>query len=169
MSMVLIGHRLSADELQAVLEDPTVVTSLIFGDLDDDDDADMPDPDLDLDKSWHGIHFLLTGTGWEVGEGAAGAAILGGDDIGEDNGYGPARLLRPETVRAVADALDALTIETLRARFDPHAMAAAEIYPDGWTGEADEFDAFLAPHFAELHRFYRTAAENGEAVLLAIT
>ena len=168
MSMVLIGHRLSADELQAVLDDPTVATSLIYGDLDD-EDADMPDPDLDLDKSWHGIHFLLTGTAWEIGEAGAGAAILGGDDVGSDGGYGPARLLQPETVQAIADALDEVTVEALRARFDPHAMATAEIYPDGWTGNADEFDAFLAPHFAELRRFYRTAAANGQAVLLAIT
>src|SRR5262245_22785186 len=34
-----------------------------------------------------------------MGETAAGAAILGGDEIGEDGGYGPARLLRPTAVR----------------------------------------------------------------------
>lgn len=98
--MVLIGRRLSASELQAVLADPAAVSTLLFGDLED-DDAEMPEPDLDLDKSWHGIHYLLTGTAWGIGEGA-GAAILGGDEIGEDGGYGPARLLDPETVRTEA-------------------------------------------------------------------
>jgi len=168
MSMVLIGHRLSSDDLQAVLGEPTAVSALIYGDLDD-DDADMPEPELDLDKSWHAIHYLLTGTAWEVGDDPAGAAILGGVEVGEDDGYGPARLLHPEAVRAVSTALDALTIETLRARFKADAMAAAEIYPEGWTGDAGAFDDYLAPHFAGLRDFYRTAAANGQAVLLAIT
>lgn len=166
MGMELIGRRLSADELRAVLDDPATVGTLLFGDLDD--DAEMPDPELDLDRSWHGLHYLLTGTAWEIGDGA-GAAILGGNEIGEDGGYGPARLLGAETVRMVATALDALDVETLRARFDPDAMVAADIYPNAWASGTDEFDSYLAWNFAELRRFYRTAAANGQAVLLAIT
>jgi hypothetical protein len=168
MSMVLIGRRLSTAELQAVLDDHRTVSTLLYGDLDD-LDADMPDPDLDLGKSWHALHYLLTGTAWEIGETAAGAAILGGDEIGDDGGYGPARLLRPEAVRTVAAALDVLNVQTLRTRFDPDALAAAEIYPHGWAGGTDVFDSFIAPNLNELRRFYRTAAANGEAVLLAIT
>lgn len=166
MGMGLIGRRLSTGELRAVLDDPTKVNALLYGDLDD-EGAATPEPDLDLDKAWHGIHYLLTGTAWEWGEEPAGAAILGGDVIGEDNGYGPARLLRPEAVRAIAAALDALSVEELRARFDPDAMAAADIYPNIW-GTDDEFDNYLAPYFTELRRFYAAAAANGQAVLLAI-
>ncbi|MER7002836.1 YfbM family protein [Dactylosporangium sp. NPDC000555] len=166
--MVWIGRRLSADELREVLEDPAKVDELLYGDLDD-DEAEMPDPALDLDKSWHGIHYLLTGTPWEIGSDAAGAAILGGDEIGEDGGYGPARLLRPDAVRGIAAALDGLSIEVLRARFDPQAMTAADIYPTIWADGIDEFDSYLAPHFTELRSFYRTAAAGGQAVLLAIT
>jgi len=168
VSMVLIGNRLSTDELQAVLNDPATVTTLLYGDLDD-EDAEMPEPELDLDKSWHGIHYLLTGTAWEIGEGAS-AAILGGEEIGEDGGYGPARILRPELVRTIAAALDTLDVETLRARFNPAAMAAADIYPDGWADVTDDvFDSYFAPYFTEPRRFYKTAAANDQAVLLAIT
>lgn len=166
MSMVLIGRRLSRDELRAVLDAPTTVGALLYGDLDD--DAEMPDPELDLGKNWHALHYLLTGTAWEIGDSAADAAILGGDEIGEDGGYGPARVIAPEPVRAIAAGLDAMDVETLRARFDPDAMAAAQIYPRGWAGEAAEFHG-LAIHFAELRRFYQAAAKNREAVLLAIT
>jgi hypothetical protein len=165
MGMVLIGRRLSADELRAVLDDPATVATLLYGDLDDDE---MPEPELDLDKSWHGIHYLLTGTAWEIGD-RAGAAILGGDAIGEDGGYGPARLVDVESVRMIAAALDALDVESLRGRFDPDAMVAADIYPNIWDAGADELDDYLVPHFAELRRFYRTAAAGGQAVLLAIT
>lgn len=166
MGMVLIGRRLSADELAAVRADPTAVDALLYGDLDD-DEAEMPEPELDLDKSWHGIHYLLTGTAWRIGEGAD-AAILGGAEIGQDGGYGPARLLDQSTVRAVATALDALDVEVLRARFDPAAMAAAEIYPAIWTNGVDELD-YLMSHYTQLRRFYHAAAANGQAVLLAIT
>jgi hypothetical protein len=166
VGMVLIGYRLSAQEMQAVLDDPMTVEKLLFGD-DDEDDAEMPEPELDIDKAWHGIHYLLTGTAWEIGEGA-GAAILGGDEVGDDNGYGAARLLSPDTVAAVAAGLDRLDLETLRTRYDPDAMAAVELYPNIWSGR-DEFDSYLALHFVELCRFYRAAADNGQAVLLALT
>lgn len=166
MGMELIGRRLSADELRAVRDDPTTVDTLLYGDLDD--DAEMPDPELDLNKSWHVLHYLLTGTAWEIDDGA-GAAILGGEEIGEDGGYGPARLLDAETVRVIATALDTLDVDTLRARFDADAMTAAGIYPNGWARGEGDFDNDFAPAFADLCRFYRTAAVHGQAVLLAIT
>jgi hypothetical protein len=168
--MELIARRLSAVELRAVLDEPSTASTLLYGDLND-EDAEMPDPELDLDKSWHAIHYLLTGTAWDIGDDAAGAAILGGDEVGEDDeddGYGPARLLDPESVRAIADALDTLDPETLRARLDPTMMAAAEIYPNVWTDGTVDFDNVIAPHFAELRRFYRSAATEGHAVLIAI-
>ncbi|MBG0568873.1 YfbM family protein [Actinoplanes aureus] len=165
--MELIGHRLSVEQWRAMLDDPAVVETVIFGDLDD-DDAEMPEPDLDLDKSWHGLHYLLTGTAWEVGPGA-GAAILGGDEIGDDGGYGPARVLSPEAVRSIDAGLAAIDPATLRERFDPAAMTTAEIYPAIWSGGEEAFDSFLAPRFQELREFYRTAAAEDAAVLLAIT
>ncbi|WP_191842132.1 DUF1877 family protein [Catellatospora chokoriensis] len=163
--MVLIGRRLSAGELQAVLDDAAVVDDLLYGDLED-DDGEMPEPELDLGKSWHGVHYLLTGTAWDIRQGA-GEAVLGGEEIGEDGGYGPARLFTPEAVRAVAAALDALDVDALRARFDPQAMTALRIYPNHVV-EMEAFD-YLADNLADLHRFYRSAAHDGQAVLLAIT
>jgi hypothetical protein len=165
--MEFIGRRLSRAEWRAVLDDPSTVDALLYGDVDD-DDAEMPEPELDLGKSWHALHYLLTGTAWDTGAGAAGAAILGGDEIGNDGGYGPARVLDPDLVRTVAAALDAVDPETLNARFDADAMAAAQIYPNIWTRGATAVNDFSAD-FAELRRFYRAAADNGQAVLLAIT
>ena len=167
MGMVFIGHRLSADEARMVLDDPTTVTTLLYGDRND--DAEVRDPDLDLDKSWHGIHYLLTGTTGEITDWAS-EAIIGGDPIGEDGDFGPRRLVDVDAVRMIAAALEALDVETLRARFDPAAMVVANIYPtDIWVAGTDELDFYLMPYFAELRQFYRTAAANGQAVLLAIT
>ncbi|MDG6105235.1 YfbM family protein [Dactylosporangium aurantiacum] len=167
MGMDLIGRRLSAGELRAVLADPAAVDELLYGDLDD-DEADMPEPELDLDRSWHVVHFLLTGTAWEVTQGA-GEAVLGGVEIGEDGGYGPARLLDAATVRRIAAALDTLDVDALCARFDPAAMTAADLYPDTLRLGPGDVRSFLDPYLADLRRFYATAATNGEAVLLAIT
>ncbi len=58
-------------------------------------DDDPSDEFLDLDKAWHGLHWLLTGTADDT-DTPAGQAILGGTEIGEDKGYGPSRLLRPD-------------------------------------------------------------------------
>jgi hypothetical protein len=166
MGMYLVGRRLSMDEYHAVLADPTTVSVLLWGNAPD-DETDLPEAELDLQKAWHGLHYLLTGTAWETRDGA-GAAILGGEEIGEDGDYGPARLLRPEAVHAVAAGLDALDVAALRARYDPQTFMAQDIYPSIWD-EADVFETFLAPCFIELRDFYRAAAANHQAVLLAIT
>ena len=70
----------------------------------------------------------------------------------------------PEIVRAVAAGPEHLDVETLRARFNPEAMARADLYPGIWS-DSDMFDTYVVPHFAELSRF--AAAIDGEAVLLA--
>lgn len=158
MGMIFYARRLSAEELAAVLADPEKVGTLFPGGPDE----------LDLDKAWHGLHYLLTGTTYEV-RGDAGPAIIGGDPIGPDLGMGPARLLMPDAVRAVAAGLDAIDEATLRARFDPAAMSEAEIYPHIWDDGDDEFDGYLLPNFTRLRDFYRDAAASGDAVLLAVT
>jgi hypothetical protein len=160
----LIGRRLSAEEFTAVLADPGMIDELLFGDLDD-EGSEMPEPELDLDKWWHGVHYSLTGTAWEIGPGA-GAAVLGGAEMGEDTGYGPPRLLAPEAVREIADGFDAVDLAALRSAYSPKAMVDADIYPSIW---ADDDADHLLTHVTRLRDFYREAAANGQAVLLAIT
>ena len=114
----------------------------------------MPDPELDIGKTWHGLHYLLTRTAWEIRGGPAGAAILGGEEIGEDGGDGPARLLRRNAVEEIADALDALNVETLRARFRPSS--------DGGSGHLPER---LGRQPRRIRRLARTALRAAARVL----
>ena len=119
---------------------------------------------LDIDKSWHLIHFLLTGHAWE-GSGPVALAVLGGEPIGdEDVGYGPARGLNPAEVASVANALATLSPAELWSRFDARAAKLAEIYPDGWSGAAHEREYVLG-HYAELQRFFVESAAAGDAVI----
>ncbi|WP_168171199.1 YfbM family protein [Rhodanobacter sp. B04] len=124
---------------------------------------------ISLDKAWHGIHFLLTGTAWEV-KGPAGQAILGGREFGEDMGYGPARVLSVAQVKAIAEALAKITPENLSVRYSPDAMTKAEIYPTIiWNREGPEALVFLLNYYKPLVTFYRRAAEKGQLVVIAIT
>jgi hypothetical protein len=64
MGMTVVARALDSEQLARLLEDPSVANDLIL-DEDEDEDGDAGDGGddwLDLDKSWHGVHFLLTGT-----------------------------------------------------------------------------------------------------------
>ncbi len=114
---------------------------------------------LSLEKSWHSLHYLLTGVTGEAPP-PLGNAILGGTPIGNDIGYGPARFLTPEQVREVAAALSDLKIEQLAQRFD--AISSANIYacPD-----EDEFED-VRHYFQQIVRYYADAAARGNAMVL---
>lgn len=109
-----------------------------------------------------GIHWLLTGSAWG-GDGPLAFAIFGGEEFGEDAGYGRPRLLDPRGVAAVTAVLAPISVADLRARYDP----AAEIYPDIWD-EGDVFDSYLAPNFERLKALYSHAAAQGSWVLQSI-
>ncbi|MFE6510660.1 YfbM family protein [Nocardioides sp. NPDC057767] len=129
--------------------------------------ADDNDPRLvDVDKAWHGIHWLLTGSVWE-GEPPLGDAIFGGDEFGEDNGYGRPRHLCADRTVKVHAALSALSEAELTSRYDGAAMNAAELYPVGiWE---EDGQAYTFEHLAELRAFYAHAASNGLSVIQQLT
>jgi hypothetical protein len=116
---------------------------------------------LNLEKSWHVLHYLLTGKA-EKAPPLVGNAILGGQDIGGDLGCGPARFLTPQQVREVRTALSAISKDGLRKRFDLKAMMAARIYP-----VRDQSELRLAEDYFPLaSRYYAEAAAAGNAMLL---
>jgi Domain of unknown function (DUF1877) len=116
---------------------------------------------LSLEKSWHSLHYLLTGTSGES-DSVLGKAILGGQEIGADVGYGPARYLEAPQVREIAKALKKMSKEDLTRRFDLKAMLAAKIYACH-----DESELELAQHyFAQVAEYYDEAAKRGDAMLL---
>jgi len=117
--------------------------------------------ELNLDKSWHGIHYLLTGRIDEAPP-PLGNAILGGTEIGEDLGYGPARYLTPEQVREVAQALAGITSDDFVRRFDPQKIRRASVYALDNDATAD----YCVQYFEKLVAYYRDAAAQGNAMLL---
>jgi hypothetical protein len=131
--------------------------------------AEVGDTEVDLDKAWHGIHYLLTGSPEPNGT-LASRVIMGGEDIGPDQGYGPAHLLKPDEVKAIAHLLEQTTPEMLRERFKPKEMTRADVYPTViWEREGDEALEYLLDNYKNLVAFYKRAAERGQAVILAIS
>jgi hypothetical protein len=94
----------------------------------------------DLDKSWHGIHYLLTGSSDGTGV-PLDFLVAGGADVGDDDvGYGPMRVFTPAETRQIAAALAAVSDDELRSRFDGHAMMRANIYPEIWDRDPADDD-----------------------------
>jgi hypothetical protein len=123
-------------------------------------------PMLDIHKSWHGLHWLLCQSAWDGPE-PLRHAVLGGQEIGEDLGYGPARLVDAATVRAVAAALAGISNATLQQRFNPKAMAAAQIYAFD-PADTESRDDFLDA-FERVKQFFGDAAGRGDSVLIWLT
>src|SRR4051812_40770621 len=103
MSMIAALRRLSDSDLLHLQKKPELVADYL---AENPLDGFGPFADLDIDKAWHAIHFLLTGTAWE-GEPPLDFLAIGGTEIGEDLGYGPARGLVSSQVRELATALEA--------------------------------------------------------------
>jgi hypothetical protein len=119
---------------------------------------------LDMDKTWHAIHYLLTGQA-SGGERPLADAVLGGTEIGSDKGYGPARYLHPDEAAAVARVLDPLGGAQLLERWNPERLVEAEIYPSVWSEEDAEW---IVSRFTDLRAYYLDAEQRGSAMLLQI-
>ena len=127
--------------------------------------------DLDIEKSWHGIHFVLTGSDWG-GASPLNFLVSGGMEVGdEDVGYGPARAFTSAQVRAIYGALAQLPPEQFARRIDLAALEEAGIYPEIWERE-DEAAAnreFLTRHYAALRRYVEGLARDGAGMLIYIS
>lgn len=127
--------------------------------------AQVAEP-LCIEKTWSGIHFLLNGTA-DGGKPPLFNVVLGGEETGEDFGYGPARYLTPDQVKEVAAALEPITKKALRARFDARAMAREGIYTWNEDEGDDQVDDYL-DRYAELRAYFVDAARKGNGMLICI-
>jgi hypothetical protein len=165
MGMVGCFAAASADTLAKLKADPSLVDECIHPN----DGEDVPPYYIQVDKAWHGIHYLLTGTA-DGGEEPFSLAVLGGEGVGDDVGYGPARILTPEQVRQVAQALGQISEQQFRERFAPKAMEAADIYPKIiWVRDGEKALDYLVHGYRQMIVFYRDAAARGDGAILWLT
>jgi hypothetical protein len=119
-----------------------------------------------LEKSWHGLHYLLTGEVWE-GNGPLGFLLAGGEHLDGDEESG-VRWFEPRDVAKIDSALAAVTDDVLWSRFDAAEMEAQEIYPGIWDEDEDELKDEYLMYFAELKKVVRAAATAGQGLIVSI-
>lgn len=130
-------------------------------------------PALDLEKSWHILHYVLTG---DVGPtGLPGDALLTGEDLGEDiTGYGPPRVHDPKATHDFADFLVRRDIEDLQVHINYHDMMRLGVYgiPMG-QGSETEFEGELrneiTSNFPKLRDYVAMTAEKQNGLLMWLT
>ncbi|HXK33237.1 MAG TPA: YfbM family protein [Dehalococcoidia bacterium] len=137
--------------------------------LNEEDLDKLRERECDLEGTWHGLHFLFTGTAWEGAEPAC-YLVRGGEAVGGDEFDDPPRLLRPDLVRGFRRFLDGLSEDELRGRFDRRRMSELSIDPARlWLRRAtpaDEALALLLRAFNELRTFTERAATAGDGVIV---
>ena len=128
--------------------------------------------EVDFDKSWHGIHYLLTGSA-EGGEPPLDFLIEGGREVGdEDLGYGTGRVFTSAETRVIASALDAISDAELRSRFDGAAMTSAGIYPDVIWNRNDPSDnplEYVAEFVTVLRKTLADAVAHKHGMLITLS
>lgn len=88
-------------------------------------------PDGNFEKSWHGFHYLLTGTAWE-GDPPLNFLLVGGRGLDIEIGMAPPRAYSVAETRVIADAIGQLDDAQLRMRYSPAEMMRLKIYPEVW-------------------------------------
>jgi hypothetical protein len=124
---------------------------------------------LGLEKSWHMLHHLFTGH-VDVSQ-APGDALLTGEDLGEDLGYGPARLHDEKETRDFARFLATLDVMQLQERVNYQAMSGIGVYsmPRGPGSEAEyesELRAEVGCYFPRLREYVVKMAEKQDGLLI---
>jgi hypothetical protein len=167
--MGMIGNylRVSQYELEEYLSDSSKLEKKIY-----ENNIGNDANHIDIEKSWNGIFFLLTGKSLSNIDEALPPLRWTLDapqqiDPVQDLGYGPAYYSTITQTKEVSEALNEISTETLKSKFDGKLMSAANIYPQIWD-EGDAALEYLMEHFHNLRIFYNEAVANMQAVIIYI-
>ena len=118
----------------------------------------------ELHKTWHMVHFLLTGTA-EATNHPLGLLFNAGFEP-EDFCSEDVWIVSTAQVRAFCDALRAVSDEELQRQFDPEAMAAADVY--GANGLSAEDWDYVSEDIPQLRVFSEACAARGCGAIIII-
>lgn len=162
MGMTANFLRIDAATLDALMADPERATGFLLPDGDPEYPADSH---LDLDKSWHLVHFFLTG---EVGNAPPppGLAVMGGDVLMEEElGYGPPTFVSAPEVKIVAAALAKIDASSLPDRYDLRPVHDDVYLAQAYAGSAEDRE-YVVENFRALQEFYAAAAQHDHAAVV---
>lgn len=157
MSMIGYFTRIKRGKMEEIINSPELLPDILFV---------GKNPKLEIDKSWHGIHFLLTGSSWG-GDPPLSYAVLGGHPLESKEfewDYGSPQYKTPEEVRQVYQVLSKLSLDELKNQYDPDKFWEADIYPHIWGEEGEDLE-YLLSYLKDIIDFYKAAVENDEAII----
>lgn len=161
--MSMIGYFLKADDKLVEKMTQGDPGEIIF------DDA-YSENMIDVDKTWHAIHFILSGNAYESNDdNVLSQLVLGGAPVNEEDlGYGPALLLDKNLVLQIAEALNAWDETLFRKKFNFKNMIANDIYPIIDGEDENDFYDYVWGYFNNLKTFIIESAEEGVNVITFI-
>jgi hypothetical protein len=118
--------------------------------------------EVDLDKSWHLLHFLLTGSA--AGTEAPESTLLQDwPEIGDVQiGWGRAWAIHSGAIRRFDEALKQIRDEDLFERFDPAEMTRQDVYlGDAFEGDEKAGCEYVLEYLLILRTFVSEAARRG--------
>ena len=127
--------------------------------------VDPEDNGIYLGKSWHLLHYLITGND-ESSHSLLDHAIMEGhpiDGLGEDFCW-----LNPQEVVDIATALDDVAKKEMKNRSSRDVMSKFSIYRCSSGLHDDEFK-YMMKYFRILKKYYKKAAEKRNAILRIIS
>jgi hypothetical protein len=123
---------------------------------------------IDFDKAWDALHFMLTGEPWST-EGPLAIMFYQGEEIGPNDGYGPARFIPKEVMSSFNTAMKNLSDEDIAKRYDPNAMDEAQLYASYiFAEEGDEALDYVMQGVPQLRTFAGKCAATNSGALVGI-
>lgn len=185
MSMLFSLRRVSNDDLQHLIADPSDIHFFLYGaepyqakpslfkrwlsgkkaqaPQQRNWQAPPTDMELDLEKNWHILHYLFCRSAWE-GTLPEATLLAGGVNLGEvDVGYGPARALQKEEINTFLSFLDSLQKESFGLHLSAQEVEENQIYFQDWM---PEYGQTLWSYVLELRQFFKAAMDAGDGIIL---
>ena len=158
MGMTSNLKQLTLAEFTQLKENPNDIATFLFPD-------DVEDPFegmLDLDKSWHALHYLIC-LDIQPNEKSESKCILGGEEIGEDLGYGPARLISPELVKNIDSGLKEINVIERYDQINKEDPIVQQLYCsfEFFEGEKEHYNQL----FSDLKKFYAQCTSDKSAAI----
>lgn len=122
MGMVGNYRRITQDKLTELQNHPELINDFLFPGYEADKASELNGSYLYIDKTWHAIHFLLTGKALPT-QPPLTNVVMGGTPLGDpenpDFDFKSACFLTQSEVREVAEEISKISKAEFQARFDP--------------------------------------------------
>ncbi len=161
MSLMGTYYQVTPEQLDRMLTEMET-----FHDFVENFDGDI----LDIYRTWHGLHFLLTGNPWH-GDPPFSKIVLGGTPlITPEKEEFRVLYLRPEEVREVLGAILKIDQDVLWSNMDLRLFRYEGITPTYWWNDGNEQGVEeLKMAFQDVLLFFQSAERKGNGIIFHLT